>query len=300
LPRRGRDGRAGRVRAAAPAEHEPREAPGRTQGRRSRRNCRPFRAGARCVSRHRAGSRPRAAARLGRRAGRRVSKQLPRSASTRRVRAAVGRRPGGGQPGDSRGRARSGVRRRRPRTGGAAPLPPGTFRPFIDRCPPARSGIARDYDGLVDHGSPCLLSRYVATVPRVPVAVYFYPSAPNDLDRLRPLVAAHARGFTDRRRAVTASWPTVSSRSSQGGGHRRLRRGAVRVPRVPQRPNSCLAFVSTALGFIWSAGLLTLSASSSTCSRCSRPLPSSASPPTTTSTSSTGFSVEGTRPMREC
>jgi len=148
------------------------------------------------------------------------------------------------------------------REAAAAGFRPGTFRPFIDRLPRLLDPESRvTYDGLVDHGLTLLLARYVAPVPQgYLVAVYLYPSAPDDLDRLEPLVAAHAPRF--RLTGVVPVNRELADRflpqflKGVGIGACAVVLCVFLVFRNVR--NSCLAFVSTALGFIWSAGLLAL------------------------------------------
>jgi predicted exporter len=144
----------------------------------------------------------------------------------------------------------------------AAGFRPGTFRPFMDRLPRLLDPGSRvTYEGLVDHGLSLLLSRYVARVPQgFLVAVYLYPGGPADLDRLAPLVATRAPQFR-----LTGVVPVNRELAARFLPQflKGVSIGAVAVVLCVflvfrSFRNSCLAFISTTLGFIWSAGLLTL------------------------------------------
>jgi predicted RND superfamily exporter protein len=148
------------------------------------------------------------------------------------------------------------------REAAAAGFRPGTFRPFINRLPRLLDPGSRvTYEGLVDNGLSLLLSRYVARVPQgFLVAAYLYPSGPADLDRLAPLVATraphfHLTGVVPVNRELAARFLPQFLKG--------VSIGAVAVVLCVflvfrSFRSSCLAFVSTTLGFIWSAGLLTL------------------------------------------
>jgi hypothetical protein len=114
---------------------------------------------------------------------------------------------------------------------------------------------------LLDHGLAPLVSRYVARVPGAfLVAVYLYPRDPADLDRLGRLIAADAPSFR------LTGIPSVN-RELAGRFLPQFLKGVI-VGTLAVAAfiffvfrnvrNSLLAFVSTTLGFVWSAGLLAL------------------------------------------
>jgi len=148
------------------------------------------------------------------------------------------------------------------REAAAAGFRPGTFHPFIERLPRLLDPAARvTYEGLVAHRLTSLLSRCVARVPGgFLVAVYLYPSSPGDLDRLVTLTAQRAPEFR-----LTGVVPVNRELADRFLPQflKGVTIGAVAVVLFVffvfrNVRNSCLAFVSTTLGFIWSAGLLAL------------------------------------------
>ncbi|MBE3073030.1 MAG: MMPL family transporter, partial [Acidobacteria bacterium] len=144
----------------------------------------------------------------------------------------------------------------------AAGFRPGTFRPFIERLPRMFDPSERlTYQGLVEHGLAPLVSRYVAAVPGgFLVAVYLYPRGPADFDRLGALVATHAPSFR------LTGVPLVNRELAERFPPQFLKGVTVGALAVAlfmyfvfrNVRNSLLAFLSTTLGFIWSAGLLAL------------------------------------------
>ncbi len=156
----------------------------------------------------------------------------------------------------------AGVRASLEREAEAAGFRPGTFTAFTERLPRLLGPEERlTYEGLVEHGLTQLLSRFVARVPAgFQVAVYLYPRGPEDLDRLSAIVAEHAprfhltgvvpvnRELADRflpQFLKGVGFATIAVVVLVYIGFRRVR-------------TTLLAFVSTTLGFIWSAGLLAL------------------------------------------
>ena len=117
------------------------------------------------------------------------------------------------------------------------------------------------YDGLVQHNLTALVSRFVARVPKgYLVVVYLYPRAPGDIDRLNGLVATHAPSFQ-----VTGV-PPVNRELAERAIPQFLKGVTVGTLAVflfiyfvfRSVRRSLLAFLPTALGFVWSAGLLAL------------------------------------------
>jgi predicted RND superfamily exporter protein len=144
----------------------------------------------------------------------------------------------------------------------AAGFRPGAFQPFIGRLPQMLDPSTRiTYDGLVEHGLSPLLSRYVQRVPDgFIVVVYLYPRSTGDLDRLPPLVARTAPSFQ------LTGLPLVNRELAARFLPQFLKGVAIgslvvflfmylvfRTVRY-----ALLAFLPTVVGFIWSAGLLSL------------------------------------------
>jgi predicted RND superfamily exporter protein len=148
------------------------------------------------------------------------------------------------------------------REAAAAGFRPGTFQPFIDRLPRMLDPSERlTYQGLVDHGLAPLLSRFVARVPHgFLVVVYLYPRAPDDIERLAALTAARAPSF--RLTGVAAVNRELAQRFLpqfvKGVTLGTLAVAILIFFVFRSLRNSLLAFVSTTLGFIWTAGLLAL------------------------------------------
>jgi predicted exporter len=145
----------------------------------------------------------------------------------------------------------------------AAGFRPGTFQPFVDRLPRMLDPAERlTYQGLVSHGLGALVSRYVARVPHgYLVAVYLYPRGPGELDRLDALLATHAPAFR------LTGVPAVNRELAARFLPQFLKGVTIGTLAVAlfiyfvfrNVRDSLLAFLPTALGFIWSAGLLALS-----------------------------------------
>ncbi|MBE3134211.1 MAG: MMPL family transporter [Acidobacteria bacterium] len=148
------------------------------------------------------------------------------------------------------------------REAAAAGFRPGTFQPFIERLPRMLDPSERlTYEGLVEHGLTPLVSRQVARLPQgFLVVVYLYPRTPSDLDRLGKLIAKNAPSFT------LTGIPSVNRELAERFLPQFLKGVTVGTLAVAlfvyfvfrNVRNSLLAFVSTTLGFIWSAGLLAL------------------------------------------
>ena len=144
----------------------------------------------------------------------------------------------------------------------AAGFRPGTFQPFVDRLPRMLDPAERlTYQGLVSHGLGALVSRYVARVPHgYLVAVYLYPRGPGELDRLDALLATHAPAFR------LTGVPAVNRELAARFLPQFLKGVTIGTLAVAlfiyfvfrNVRDSLLAFLPTALGFIWSAGLLAL------------------------------------------
>ena len=148
------------------------------------------------------------------------------------------------------------------REAAAAGFRPGTFRSFLDRLPRMLDRSQHlTYDGLVQHNLTALVSRFVARVPKgYLVVVYLYPRAPGDIEQLNGLVATHAPSFQ-----VTGV-PPVNRELAERAIPQFLKGVAVGTIAVflliylvfRSVRRSLLAFLPTALGFVWSAGLLSL------------------------------------------
>ncbi len=144
----------------------------------------------------------------------------------------------------------------------AAGFRPGAFQSFIGRLPRMLDPATRiTYGGLVDHGLSPLLSRYVQRGPEGFIAVvYLYPRDTGDLDRLPALVARTAPSFQ------LTGVPFVNRELAARFLPQFLRGVAIGslvvaffmylVFRTVR--HALLAFLPTAIGFIWSAGLLAL------------------------------------------
>jgi predicted exporter len=148
------------------------------------------------------------------------------------------------------------------REAAAAGFRPGTFQPFLDRLPQMLDPSQRlTYGGIVEHHLTALVSRHVVRVPRgYLVVVYLYPRRPGDLERLGALVAAQAPSFQ-----VTGV-PAVNRELAERAFPQFLKGVVVGTFAVAlfmygvfrSVRRLLLAFVPTVLGFIWSAGLLSL------------------------------------------
>jgi len=144
----------------------------------------------------------------------------------------------------------------------AAGFRPGAFAPFVERLPRLLDPAGRiTYEGLVDHGLTPLLSRYMAPVPNgFLVVVHLYPRGPGDLDRLRALVAGVAPSFQ------LTGVPAVNQELAERFLPQFLRGVIIGTLAVAlliylgfrNVRDTLLAFLPTALGFIWSTGLLAL------------------------------------------
>lgn len=148
------------------------------------------------------------------------------------------------------------------RAGGVAGFRPGTFEPFIARLPDLLDPATRiSYDGLVGHGLGPLLSHHVARVADgFLVVVYLYPRTGDDIARLERLVTVHAPSFNltgvepVNRELAARFLPQFIKGVSIG-----TLAVAVIIFLVFRRVSSVgLAFLPTALGLVWSAGLLAM------------------------------------------
>jgi predicted RND superfamily exporter protein len=144
----------------------------------------------------------------------------------------------------------------------AAGFRPGTFESFIERLPRMLDPSQRlTYQGLLDHNLAPLASHYVAPIPGgFLVAVYLYPRAPSDLDRLGPVITANApsfrlTGIQSVNRELAARFLPQFLKGVIAGT---LAVAALVFFVFRSVRRSLLAFLSTTLGFIWSAGLLAL------------------------------------------
>ena len=139
---------------------------------------------------------------------------------------------------------------------------PGTFEPFTQRLPRMFDPSNRlTYQGLIDHGLAPLVSRHVTAVPGgFLVVVYLSPRGPTDLDRLGALVATHAPSFrltgilSINRELAAGFLPQFLKGLTVGA----LAVALFMYLVFRNVRNTLLAFASTTLGFIWSAGLLAL------------------------------------------
>jgi predicted RND superfamily exporter protein len=148
------------------------------------------------------------------------------------------------------------------RVAAAAGFRPGIFQPFLQRLPRMLDPATRlTHEGLVEHGLDTLLSRYVTRGPRgYIVALYLYPKTPADLDRLATLAGETSPSFTLTglpyvNRELAARFLPQFARGMTLG----VLVVALMVYVVFRRVRHVLlAFLPTAVGFIWSAGLLAL------------------------------------------
>jgi predicted RND superfamily exporter protein len=139
---------------------------------------------------------------------------------------------------------------------------PGAFQPFIGRLPQMLDPSTRiTYDGLVEHGLAPLLSRHVQRGPDgFIVVVYLYPRNAGDLDRLPALVARtapsfHLTGVPFVNRELASSFLPQFLRGIAIGS---LVVAFFMYLAFRTVRHVLLAFLPTAVGFIWSAGLLAL------------------------------------------
>jgi predicted RND superfamily exporter protein len=139
---------------------------------------------------------------------------------------------------------------------------PGALRPFTERLHTMLDPSTRlTYDGLAGHGLSPLVSRYVAPTPQgFLVAVYLYSRNPADLDRLTAVLQSAAPSFH------LTGVPVVNRELADRFAPQFLTGLMVGLLLVAflayvvfrNVGNILLAFLPTALGFIWSAGLLAL------------------------------------------
>jgi predicted RND superfamily exporter protein len=144
----------------------------------------------------------------------------------------------------------------------AAGFRPGAFEPFIEQLPRTLSPETRiTYEGLVQHGLASLLSRYVAHVPGgYLVVVYLYPRNAAELDRLSALCARTAPAFQLTGMAL------VNAELARGFLPQFLKGMTFGTLVVAffmylvfrSVRHTLLAFLPTAIGFVWSAGILGL------------------------------------------
>ncbi len=144
----------------------------------------------------------------------------------------------------------------------AAGFRPGAFQPFVARLRQMLDPSTRiTYRGLIDHGLGTLVSRFVQhTADGYYVVVYLYPRTAADLDRLPALVRRTAPSFT------LTGVPFVNRELAARFLPQFLRGVAIGSLAVfafmylvfHSIRRALLAFVPTATGFVWSAGLLAL------------------------------------------
>ncbi|HEY3384136.1 MAG TPA: MMPL family transporter [Vicinamibacterales bacterium] len=144
----------------------------------------------------------------------------------------------------------------------AAGFRPGTFDGFAGRLPRMLDSTERiTYEGLQQHGLSSLVSRYVArTETGYLVVVYLYPRAAADVERVSRLVNRAAPSFR------LTGVPQVNRELAQRFLPQFLKGVIVGTLGVAlliyfvfrSVRDTLLAFLPTALGFVWSAGLLAL------------------------------------------
>jgi predicted RND superfamily exporter protein len=144
----------------------------------------------------------------------------------------------------------------------AAGFRPGAFGPFLDRLPQTLSPSTRiTYEGLVAHGLAPLLSRYVVRVPDgYLVVVYLYPRTAAELDRASAIRAAAAPSFNLTGMTLVNG---ELARSFLPQFLKGMTFGTLVVALFMYLVfrsvrHTLLAFLPTAVGFVWSAGLLAL------------------------------------------
>ena len=144
----------------------------------------------------------------------------------------------------------------------AAGFRPDAFAPFTERLTHMLDPSTRlTYEGLVDHGLETLVSRYVVRAAEgFLVVVYFYPRNPADFDRLPGLVAKEAPAFRLSgvkfvNRELAANFLPQFLRGMAVGT---LVVAAFMYLVFRRLRLVLLAFLPTAVGFVWSAGLLAL------------------------------------------
>ena len=144
----------------------------------------------------------------------------------------------------------------------AAGFRPGAFQSFVRRLPQMLDPSTRiTYNGLVDHRLSPLLSRFVRRVPDgFIVVVYLYAQTTRELDRLPALVAGTAPSFQ------LTGLPIVNRELAarflpqflRGVGIGSLVVAFFMYLVFRSVRHVLLAFLPTVVGFIWSAGLLSL------------------------------------------
>jgi predicted RND superfamily exporter protein len=139
---------------------------------------------------------------------------------------------------------------------------PGVLQPFGARLPAMLDPSTRlTYEGLVEHGLAPLISRFVARTPQgFLVAVYAYPKNAADVDRLAAIVrdnapSFHLTGIPLVNRELAESFaPQFATGVSVG-----LLVVTLLVFVVFRNVrDTLLAFLPTAIGVVWSAGVLAL------------------------------------------
>ena len=148
------------------------------------------------------------------------------------------------------------------RAAAAAGFRPGTFRSFLDHLPRMLDRSQRvTYDGLVQHHLTALVSQFAARRANgYLVAVYLYPRTPADIDRLAALVPAQAASF--RLTGVPIVNREMAARAMPqfliGAGVGTAVVGLIVYFVFRSARHTLLAFLPTALGLSWTAGLLSL------------------------------------------
>jgi predicted exporter len=148
------------------------------------------------------------------------------------------------------------------RAAATAGFRPGTFRSFLDHLPRMLDRSQRvTYDGLVQHHLTALVSPFAARRENgYLVAVYLYPRTSDDIDRLAALVATQAASF--RLTGVPVVNRELASRAMPqfllGMGAGTLVVGLIIYFVFRSVRQTLLAFLPTALGLSWTAGLLSL------------------------------------------
>lgn len=139
---------------------------------------------------------------------------------------------------------------------------PGVFQAFVELLPRMLDPATRiTYGGLIDHGLSPLVSRHVHRGPEgFLVVVYFYPKTPGELDQLSSLVTRTAPSFQLTglplvNRELSARFLPQFLKGITVG----LLVFAAFIYCVFRRTSLTLvSFLPTAVGFVWSAGLLAL------------------------------------------
>jgi hypothetical protein len=148
------------------------------------------------------------------------------------------------------------------RAAASAGFRPGVLRPFGARLPAMLDPSTRlTYEGLVEHGLSPLISRFVARTPQgFLVAVYLYPKDAAAIDRLSAIVRRSAPSFH------LTGIPLVNRELAESFAPQFLTGLTVGLIAVTvlifavfrNVRDTLLAFLPTAIGVVWSAGLLAL------------------------------------------